>query len=175
MKHTIKNIVTFLLFAVVGVMSVKSIRKYEEKKKAELNVQSLPDVTFYSIGQKGVNLHEYSNEMPLILIYFHPMCEHCNYEAQEIRQNASAFANSQLVMITADDSIARVEDFCNRHNLSELVNIDVLFDKDKTFENIFKKAIVPSFYVYGSDRRLKKRFLGETKPEAIIKFIHSSD
>jgi len=69
-------------------------------------------------------------------------------------------------MITPDDSIPRIKDFCKKYYLWEVDNLEVLLDRGGIFKQTFGKAILPSVYIYQSGK-LKKKYLGETKPEAI--------
>lgn len=171
MKRLVKYLVIIVLGFVVAYLVIQIAQKYSEKMELEARIQMLADANFLSLNGQPVSLLDFNNAIPLVLIYFHPECEHCDYEAQEIGRNNTAFEDCQMVMITPDDSIPRVEHFCNQHNLWELENFEVLLDHNHTFKKTFGKAIIPSVYIYGTDRKLKKRFLGETKPEAIINEI----
>ena len=171
MRKTLKFTILFLLFAVVGFLIYNVATGYKNKKEAEQRIQTLPNVTFKSITGDSVNLHSFDETKPLIIVYFHPECEHCHYEAEEIGNNATAFKNCQLIMVTADDSIKRVEKFCTTHNLWGVDNIEILFDRENLFKKTFGKAIIPSVYIYDKTQKLKKQFLGETKPKAIIEEI----
>lgn len=171
MKKYLKYILLVLFLLVLGWFTYSVFKDYNKKKEVESRIQTLPNAKFLSLNQQTINLMDFNEEMPLVLIYFHSECEYCQYEAQEIGQNAIAFENCQLVMITSDDSIPRVEDFCNKHHLWELENFEVLLDLDNQFKRTFGKAIIPSVYIYGADRKFKKYFLGETKPQAIISAI----
>lgn len=173
MRRFLKYLLVALFLIVLGRFLYSVFEGYKQKIADEERIQTLPDVEYISLNKHKINLHDFDSKIPLVLIYFHPECEHCQYEAKEIWQNASEFENCQLVMITPDDSIARVENFCIIHHLWELENLDVLLDKNNTFKKTFGKAIIPSVYIYGADRKLKKQFLGETKPEAIINIIHN--
>ncbi len=173
MRKIAKYLVILIMGFVVGYLIVQVANKYKDKKEAEVRVQTLPDVVFTSLSGDSINLLAFNPDQSLILIYFHPECEHCQYEAQEIGQDASAFTNCQLLMITSDDSIPRVEDFCNKYHLWEMENFEILLDNQNHFKEVFGKAVIPSVYVYDKERKLKKQFLGETKPEAIIAEIGS--
>lgn len=146
----------------------KIYKGYSSKKEAEQRIQVLPDASFHSLSGIPVNLNDFDKTRPLVIIYFHPECEHCQYEAQEIGQNTAAFNHCQMVMVTPDDSLQRVENFCSEYHLWELDNIEILLDTENRFQKVFGKAIIPSVYIYTTNRKLSKNFYGETKPEAII-------
>lgn len=71
-------------------------------------------------------------------------------------------------MITSDDSLQRVKSFCETNKLWEVDNIEVLIDTENKFKTVFGKAVIPSVYIYGTDRKLKKHYLGETRIDLIL-------
>jgi len=173
MKKLFKAILIAVISIIGGFLTYQTIKGYNEKKEAEKRIQTLPQAEFVSLTGKEVNLHDFDPEKPMVIIYFHPECDHCHYEAREIGQNAAAFRHCQVVMVTSDDSLKRVENFCAEYHLWELNNIEVLHDPNHRFKKVFGKAVVPSVYIYNSNRKLKRYFPGETKPEAIISEINS--
>lgn len=168
MRKIIKYLVIVTIGFVVAYLIAQVISKYNEKKEVEIRIQTLPDVTFTSVFGDSISLKDFDSTRSLILIYFHPECEHCQYEAKEIGLRADEFNDCQLVMITPDDSLPRIEKFCEQYHLQEVDNLEVLLDQKGKFERSFGKAVLPSVYIYDKGQKLKKQFLGETKPEAIV-------
>lgn len=173
MRKAIKYLVIVTIGFIVVYLVVQVSSKYNEKKEVKIRIQTLPDVVFTSVLGDSISLHEFDSNRSLVLIYFHPECEHCQYEAKEIGLRADEFNNCQLVMVTPDDSLARIEKFCEEYQLWEIDNIEVLLDRESKFELTFGKAVLPSVYIYDKGQKLKKQFLGETKPEAIVAEIGS--
>lgn len=171
MRKIAKYFVIALAVFVVGFLVVRITDEYNEKKEAEKRIQTLPAAEFVSLAGKGVNLNDFDPKKPMVIVYFHPECDHCHYEAQEIGQNVNAFNICQLVMVTSDDSLKRIENFCSEYHLWEVDNFEILIDKENQFKKVFGKAVIPSVYIYDKNQKLRKRFLGETKPEAIIAAI----
>lgn len=171
MKQVIRLFIIVAL-SISGVwLGKKIVQTYKHKKVSEQQIQTLPHACFESLEGKTICIDEFNPEKPLVLVYFHPECEHCQYEAQEIGQNTEAFSNCQLLMVTYDDSLQRVKNFCETYHLWEIDNIVVLIDAENQFKKVFGKAVVPSVYIY-KNRKLKKQFLGETKLETIIEIIN---
>jgi peroxiredoxin len=168
MKIILKSTLVAVILVVGGFLTYQIIKGFNEKKEAERRIQNLPQAEFVSLTGEEVNLHDFDPGKPMVIVYFHPECDHCHYEAKEIGQNAAAFNHCQVVLVTSDDSLKRVENFYNEYHLWELTNIEVLLDPYNRFKKVFGKAVVPSVYIYNSNRKLKRQFLGETKPEAII-------
>jgi len=167
-----KSVIRILVIIVLSFSGVwlgkKIVQTYKHKKVTEQKIQALPHACFESLAGKTICIDEFNSEKPLVLVYFHPECEHCQYEAQEIGQNAATFSNCQLVMITHDDSLQRVKSFCETNHLWEVDNIEVLIDTANQFKTVFGKAVIPSVYIYGTDRKLKKQYLGETRIDLIL-------
>ena len=175
MRRIIKYLFILFIGVVVGYLLVHIINRYGEKKEAEIRIQTLPDVAFSSLIGIPINLQSFDQNKPLVLVYFHPECEHCQYEAQEIGQNAATFSNCQLVMITHDDSLLRVKNFCENNHLWEVDNIEVLIDTSNQFKTVFGKAVIPSVYIYSTDRKLKKQYLGETRIDLVLAEIPANE
>lgn len=168
MRKVAKYIILVLTGFAAGYLLIRISGDYNDKKEAEKRVQTLPEAQFISLTGDSVNLHDFNPEIPMIIIYFRPDCDYCRYEAREIGQNAAAFQNCLMIMITSDDSVKRVENFCIDNHLCEITNFEVLFDSGSQFEKIFGQTKVPAIFIYGSGRELKKQFFGETKPEALL-------
>jgi peroxiredoxin len=173
MRRIIKYLIIVLIGFITGYLIVQINSKYDEKKEIEKRIQTLPDAAFASVYGGSINLQDFDSGRSLVLIYFHPECEHCQYEAKEIGLRADEFNNCQLVMVTPDVSLARIEKFCEEYQLWEIDNIEVLLDRESKFELTFGNAVLPSVYIYDKGQKLKKQFLGETKPEAIVAEIGS--
>ncbi len=167
MKHQVKLILRLLLLTIIGYGVYKVVVSYSNKKEIEVNIQELPNGQFISLSNEVVNLHDYKGK-PILIIYFHPECEHCQYEAQALRLNREALINTQLLMITNDNSFEQVNLFAENYKLWDLEAIDILIDKRDVFYKTFGTSMVPSVFIYDSKRQLQNKYLGETKPEAIM-------
>lgn len=172
MRTRIKVIIPVLM-ALVALLLMSVIRTYISQKEALVRVQSLPDAVFPSLYGGAVRLTSFDHQKPVVIKYFHPECAYCRFEAREMAARASDFSDTQILMITPDDSIKRVERFIAEHNLLEIDNIEFLTDRDNHFRSIFGKAVLPSVYIYGPDQKLAGHFQGETMPEAILEVIHA--
>jgi peroxiredoxin len=174
MRKLLKPVVLVLFFLVTGTFAWRTFTGYTEKQKIIRARETLPAAGFTSLRGDQVNLHDFGNLKPIIIIYFHPECEHCRYEAAEIGQHAGDFDKCQLVMVTPDDSLLRIEAFCEQTHLWEIGNIEILTDKRNSFHEVFGKTAIPSVFIYNTKRKLVRYFTGETKTEAIINAIIQS-
>lgn len=153
--------IAFLLF--------KMYHKLEEKRAAEANTALLPSFTFYN--QNGslfqADSISYHNEK-IVIGFFSPDCEHCQYMAGKIKMHNTNFAGIPILMITQADSLA-VSQFATKYKLVNEPGIIFLRDPNYTFNQVFGPSIVPSFYLY-KNRALIRKIVGETKIENLIIF-----
>lgn len=144
------------------------VKAYKSKKEISQQIQTLQHACFESLNGGTICIDEFDSRKLTVIIYFHPECEHCQYEASEIGRNAQQFENANLIMITSDDSIKRLEGFASNYHLWEVDNLAILIDRKREFKKRFGSAVSPSVFIYGTDRKLVKTYKGEVKIEAII-------
>ena len=106
------------------------------------------------------------NDKHIIINYFNPNCEHCQYMATQYIKDSLKIKNFQILMITSADS-SETAKFNNEYKLSILPNIVLLRDTNYQFQKAFGTGIVPSFFIY-KHNKLVKKIIGETKIDNLI-------
>jgi len=106
----------------------------------------------------------------LVLIHFNSTCEHCQEEARSILTSASSFNNASLIFISTE-SLTDINTFESQWHLMQLKNIAVVKMNAEDLYHSFGVIAVPSIYIYNEDKKLVKEFRGETKVEAILKYL----
>jgi thioredoxin-related protein len=75
-----------------------------------------------------------------------------------------------IVMFTvANDSMTK--DFSKQYGLDSFKNVHVIADTTKELERFFNVKSIPSIFIYNAQKQLVKRYNGETKIEAILKYV----
>ena len=106
---------------------------------------------------------------PSVFIAFHPECEHCQYEAKSINDKQKELANTNIIMFTsANDSL--IHAFSKTYGLDSLKNVHILNDSTNAMHQLFAVKTMPTVIIYNAKNQLVKRFNGETKIEAILKY-----
>jgi len=168
MRKFIKVLLLIVLISVLGFFGYKIIRTSQKNKAAHEYIQNLPNTAFLSLENKPVNLHDYDNGIPLLIVFSHPDCGGCAYMAETMGQNKQDFNNCQVVIIAPEKSSQLIENYCTQNHLFELENFEVLLDPEDNFARTFGSVPLPSIYIYNMDKSLKKVFYGETKLELIL-------
>lgn len=168
MRKLLKTTIVLGLFGIGFFLLFKTYQNYNTQKEITNRIQTLPHACFESLNGGQICVDEFDNQKPTVIIYFHPECEHCQYEASEIGRNAQQFEEANMIMVTPDDSIKRLEDFAANYHLWEVDNLAILIDRKREFKKHFGSSVSPSVFIYGTNQKLVKTYKGETKIEAII-------
>ncbi|MHB9141753.1 MAG: TlpA family protein disulfide reductase [Paludibacter sp.] len=172
MKKLLKYMLGIALLAIGSWLVVHTWQAYRAKKETGKRVETLQNCGFESLDGQTVYVDEFDPKKPTVIIYFNPECEHCQYEASEIGTHSDQFEKANMILITPDDSIKRVEDFAKQHHLWKVDNLTILIDRGQKFKSYFGTSSFPTVFIYGPDKKLRKIYKGETKTEAIINSIY---
>ena len=170
--RTLVKYLTLTVLLTMGIwMGFLTFHTYKAKKTATQKVQILQHSCFESLHCGQICVDGFNPNLPTVILYFHPECEHCQYEANEIGRQPERFAKANMILITPDDSIKRVEAFAGKYKLWQVDNLVILLDLKGQFKKEFGTSVVPSVFIYGANKRLLKQFVGEVKMEAVLKII----
>lgn len=105
-----------------------------------------------------------------ILIFYSPDCDHCQREAEDIKEHINAFRNYSVYFISASlpEDAKR---FADTYGFSSQTNMQFAI---ATYDDVIKimgPMPTPTMYIYSKDKKLVKRFEGETDVEDIIPFL----
>lgn len=167
-KKRLRYGIFFVLAGVVIFFIMKTTAGVRQKDKADALIQNLPSLTVYSLNGAATNIQELSNGNATVVIYFSPDCEYCQYEATELKKNITSFHQVQIIMITRSGP-DEIRTFEKSYGLSGISFIHFLWDRDNLFPKTFGTMEFPSIFIYNKDHKLVKRYIGETKTEAILK------
>jgi hypothetical protein len=143
-----------------GFMTFKTVARIRARQM--VHVETLPALPFYTMEGTRFDSAAFTGyKGRLILLFFMPDCEHCQYMARELYKHAKDFGNSRIVMVTVADSESVVA-FNKQYRLNELSNVQVLRDKYLQFPGLFGSSVVPSFFIYSAGK-LTRKITGETR------------
>jgi thiol-disulfide isomerase/thioredoxin len=169
MRRIILGIV-ILVFAVSVTFLVSGIlAKTTKHKQLSEKISKLPSFSFTTLTNESFNSSQIKNG-PVLIIRFHPECEHCQYEISEILKSNIPASGTTVIMISSahPDSIRR---FLSQFNYSDYPSVIPLADTSYIFGDIFGSDIVPSNYIYNRELDLVKVLPGEVKTETILKYL----
>ncbi len=157
-----------LSFLVFGIT-----RKSKEKAIIEKNISKLPSFSFITL-ERSLFSSDSIKEGPILIVRFHPECEHCQYELSELMRSKIYESCAKILLISGAER-GMVMSFLDKFNIAEKLNIIPLLDTAYVFNEIFGDDIVPSNYIYNSRLELVKVLKGEYKVESIQRYLETSE
>jgi hypothetical protein len=162
--------IVILLFSVSMTFLVSGIfRKTESRNQIAERISRLPSFSFVTLTDETFNSSGIEKG-PVLLIRFHPECEHCRYEISEILKSNIPSSGTTIILVSSAhrDSL---KSYLKQFNYSAYPSVIPLADTSYIFADIFGTDIVPSNYIYDKELALIKVLHGEVKTETILKYL----
>jgi thiol-disulfide isomerase/thioredoxin len=163
-------VLVILLFAVSAIFLVSGIiKKIQKQNRITENISLLPSFSFVTLTDQTFNSSEIK-EGPVLLIRFHPDCEHCQFEISELLKSDIPASGTSIILVSGADPES-IKQFLNPFNYSDYPSVIALADTSYSFGDIFGSEIIPSNYIYNKELELVKVLHGEVKTETILKYL----
>jgi peroxiredoxin len=156
-------VIAFLLLA-GGVYS----RKIKAENAAH-QIEYLPDFTLPSLNGKMFNSGEIASG-PILITYFHPECDHCQYEISSILSSNLPEEDLKIILVSPADP-DQVKSFVSMFDIKHEYLVWILSDTSHAFSRIFQTEIIPANYIYDKNLHLVKTAKGVITVEAIYKSL----
>jgi peroxiredoxin len=171
MKKYLKIIIPILLLGAIAFMGYKVISKIEHKKEVAKNIKTIPAFSYKTIEGKAFSNQDLKEKIPTVFLYFNSECEHCQSEAEQIRDNVEKFANVQLVFISFEEP-KKIMAFATKYKLIGYDKITFLCDSKVSFSTTFDVNSLPALVIYDKNKKLMSKIKGEIKVEVILKKLN---
>ncbi len=158
-----------LLVTIVFFWLIKSTSKNLTtiKNRQELLLR-LPNLSLFTKDSVKFRIE---TGQPIVLIYFNSNCEHCQYEVNDVYNNIQSFDEAKVLFLSSE-STAQIKAFADTNKLLKFPNVTFAKIESAHAAEIFGTLSVPHIFIYGQDGKLRKEFRGETKAEAIAKYLN---
>ena len=167
MKRLNLFMTVMLSLAFMGCAS-KPEKQPEAKALAQPEINDLPLVTL--IEPNGRQFSTRSLPGNTILIFFGASCDHCQREATQIHKNLKGFERYTLYFISMDP-FPVIDKFAQDYNINNQPNIRFMRADGASVSNALGHLQTPTILVYATNRKLIRRFDGETSVEEILKVL----
>ena len=169
---SVKKTIAVLLIAVgTAFLCYFGIKTLQIRAQTKLEQTAfMPDFTIKNSVGTLFSKQNLRQSTPSVFIAFHPECEHCQYEAKSINEKQQVLNDINIVLFTtANDSTTHI--FSKQYGLDRLKNVHIISDTTGQIRKLLDIQIMPTILIYNAQNQLVKRFNGETKIEAIIKYV----
>lgn len=128
----------------------------------------LPDLPLTTT--QGTQTNARTVEGKVVLVLFQPDCDHCQREAEAIREHLDAFQEYTLYFVTYAE-MADIKQFAQDYQLDDQSNIFFAFAEVQPIVDTFGSVPTPSLYIYSDEQQLVKAFEGETAIENVLEYL----
>jgi thiol-disulfide isomerase/thioredoxin len=173
MKKVLLGIVILLVIVVISFLISGIIKKLQTQKLIAEKIYSLPSFTFLTLSNESYR-STIIQKGPVLIVHFHPECEHCQYEISEILKSKIPIYFSTIILVSSAHPES-IRNFLSNFNLKNYSSVIPLLDTSYEFEEFFGSGIVPSTYIYNRNLNLVKVLQGEVKTETILKYLQQSE
>jgi len=170
MKSILKWIIVLLVALAIFFLFYKIIVRINTKQALKEAIASLPVINFQTTDSISYTKDNLFPDKNLILVWFNTDCEHCQYEAQEFIKNPVSFNQTQILMVSGEP-LSDLRKFGKTYGIDTLQFLKLLHCDYQVFFNTFGTTSVPSLFIYSPEGKLLKQYNGETKFEAITKYL----
>ena len=158
-------VVTMMLFVAIFMIAIAKL--IVAKSQQEHFISNIPVFSFTDMNDRSfTNKHINANNQKFIINYFSPNCEHCQSMAKLYVRDSHKLKNVQIMMVTSTTKQLAAK-FILDYQIQLLPNINVVIDTNYQFQQIFKKGVVPSFFIYEKDQ-LVNQLIGDVKIDLLL-------
>ncbi len=107
----------------------------------------------------------------LWLIFIQSDCDYCVAELENITRSKDL--NGITIWLVSSEPREVLKAFSVKHSLASVPNLLLLMDTDNTASRQLSVSSLPSSFLYGSDKRLIKRYQGIIDVETVLSDLNS--
>jgi thioredoxin-related protein len=167
--NKIMKILLMLIFVVSGI--VIAVVFGTQKEVLPIG-SSLPKLKYYSIKNSGYIL---PNGKPLIIMFFKPDCQHCEYELNTMNSRIDELQTGDYFCLTTDKEFIKHRLYEKWRALSKSKDFVFASINENDFNENIGIKIIPLFLIYNTNERLINKILGETKFDRLLQSIKKAD
>lgn len=158
-----------LVLCIISWMANSSFEKIQKGKEREQKSSTLPNLKLFTLDSLAFDAFPKPHKF-VVLIHFNTTCEHCHYEVLAIKNAADEFNDAEIIFFSTE-ALSLIRAFASASGLGEHSNIHFAKISFTDVINTIGALSIPHIFIYGPDKKLRKEFKGETKPEAILKYL----
>jgi peroxiredoxin len=106
-------------------------------------------------------------DKPVALLYFHPECEICQREAQQMHEKSAFLKDIQWVLVSPAPRDT-LRQFARMYHLAEIPDINILMDVKGDLSTLLQVKSMPACYIYNRKHHLVKTMQGLVRLETVM-------
>jgi len=167
MKKVILGTILVLFISGALFLVFGSMNRLHDQSLLTEKINHLPQFSFLSLTNDSFSSSEIT-EGPLLIVNFHPECEHCKYEISALVKSNITESGIKVILVSSavPDTLKKFLTGCQ---IEETKGFITLIDTAMIFGDIFGRNIIPTNYLYDKELNLIEVLYGEYTTETILK------
>ena len=166
MKKTIAFLMIIAIVVLILFIVFLLLKQYEEKA----SIRQLPDIKVMTIDSSIIRLNTLQTNMPMMICYFHPECEFCAIEIEELINHKSKFENVQMIFVSFA-SINEIKKYLETYKIDSFKHVLIANDYKGDLVSKLNIKAPPTCFIYDKSLNLKRKIKGLTSVNELIKHI----
>ena len=169
MRKKILWLIISLSIIIIFGLAFLIIEKYESIQVKRENEKTMSKIILDKIDGSKIDLQNLTNQ-PSIIFFFNTDCEHCQNEAEEIIKYKNSFKNRNVLWLSIEP-IENLLKFEEKYKIQETIpSLKIAKISITDLNKNFNISTNPTILIY-KDKKLVRKFDGETKIEVILKYL----
>jgi peroxiredoxin len=173
MKRVLAGLIFSGVALVLILIALGILRKVSEASENTEKIFNLPSFSLTDTDGELFSSSEIKSG-PLLIVYFHPDCEHCQFEIASLLGANTMIEDMKLLLVSYADR-EQIKLFLDLIEIRNEARTWILSDTALVFSQLFGSRVIPSNYIYDKDLKLVKSIKGETRTETILKYLKSEN
>ena len=167
MKKVILGTILVLFISGALFLVFGSMNRLHDQSLLTEKINHLPQFSFLSLTNDSFSSSEIT-EGPLLIVNFHPECEHCQYEISALLKSNITESGIKVILVSSavPDTLKKFLTDCQTKEPKRFIT---LIDTAMIFGDIFGRNIIPTNYLYDKELNLIEVLYGEYTTETILK------
>lgn len=167
MKNRNLSPYTFSILITLAALGVASCT-FESAKPIAMG--ELDSLNLLTLDSTSFHLTEVDRRGSCLAIVFNPFCEHCQAEAEEIRNNINKLQDVTIVMI-GSVALNDIRDFSEKYQLKNFKNMKFAYASPVATYEILGAVYLPHLRLYDKDFNIIQDFPSPVTVETILSHI----
>lgn len=167
MNFRFLSIFILLIGILIAFAYYNTTQKNFEKNNKNIAMPIFPS---FSLDSIAVSPKELNTNFSSVLIHFNSTCDHCQYEAQELLKNKVKLQKANIILVSSE-TLPTLKVFSKTYHLHKIPSLQIWKSNADTLQKYFGRLSIPHIFIYNAKKELIKSYQGETKIQAILKYI----
>jgi len=173
MKRYLTIAALVVVLVCVALLGARIREGMKARRAIADRITTLPEFELATLEGQRFDSEDLPTDRPVVLVYFTTVCPYCQSELSSIRQHVELKRQGSFLMIS-HESPDVLQEYHEIESLDEEQYMPIFWDSLGVVHRQFGVSIVPSTFIYGTDRRLVKKFTGETSADIIYQVLMES-